>query len=357
MSGRIAAVNHKTVFQHMKERLPGPLPIFVLVASSILNILTCAAEVGGVAIAVQLLTGLSHFPALVLSVGFLIFIVWVLPFKFLEKFFGILGLCMLIFVGAIFARNIPFDQVAQGLVPSLPQYNTQSVLTYLYFAVGLIISSMMPYEIYFYSSGGVEEGWKPKDMLNNKITAGVGMSLGAVVGASLLILGADVFKPLGITPQLHGTSALLSAVPFGKEGMIIGLLGIIFVIAAACVDTCLAGAYNISQYFGWKWGRHSKPTETPLFTLCWVLIFVFAFFTLLFDIDPVNLVEYAVIFSVLVLPFTYFTILKVASDKKVMKSHASGRFGKTLGWIYVGVSCVLALIAIPLMIMTNMGKG
>jgi manganese transport protein len=121
-AGRIAAVNHKTVFTHMKERLPAPLPIFVLVASSLLNIITCAAEVGGVTIALQLLTGLSHLASLILTVGLLIVTVWVLPFKILEKLFGILGFCMIIFIIAVFARHISFAQIASGFVPTLPKY-------------------------------------------------------------------------------------------------------------------------------------------------------------------------------------------------------------------------------------------
>lgn len=356
-AGRIAAVNHKTVFQLMKERLPKPLPVFVLIASSVLNIITCAAEVGGVTIAVQLLTGLSHLPALILTVGLFITIIWVFPFKILEKIFGILGICMVIFIAGIFAIHIPMSQIASGLIPTFPKFNTQSILIYLYFAVGIMSSAMMPYEVYFYSSGGVEEGWKPKDLFNNKFTSGVGMSLGGLVGAALLILGAGILKPLNITPQLHGTSVLLASIPFGKTGMIIALLGIMFAVSGAAVETGLAGAYNISQYFGWKWGRHNKPTETPEFSLSWILIFVFAFFVLLFNIEPVRLVEYAVIFSVLVLPFTYFIILRVSSDKKTMKEYASGPVGKTLGWIFFILSCILAVSAIPLMIVTNMGKG
>ena len=35
-------------------------------------------------------------------------------------------------------------------------------LLYAYFAVGLLGAAMTPYEVYFYSSGSVEERWSPK---------------------------------------------------------------------------------------------------------------------------------------------------------------------------------------------------
>jgi manganese transport protein len=339
-AGRIAAVTKKPIFLLMKERFPHPLPLILLILSTLLNVITCAAEVGGVTIGIQLLTGLSHLSSLILTVGMLITVIWVFPFKILEKIFGILGITMIVFIFAVFARHVDLHQVAAGFIPTLPHYSGASILTYLYFAVGIISSCMMPYEVYFYSSGAVEEKWTTKDLFDNRLTANIGMILGAFLSGSLLILGGDIFKSLQITPQLHGSAAMLSAIPYGKTGLIIALLGIIFTIAGACIETGLAGAYNICQYFGWKWGRHSKPTETPLF----------------FDIEPVSLVEYAVIFSLFLLPFTYFMILRVSTDNKMMGKHVTKTIGKTLGWIYVTLSIILAVAAVPLMILTNMGK-
>ncbi len=247
--------------------------------------------------------------------------------------------------------------IAGGFIPTLPQYDFHSLLIYAYFAVGIISSTMMPYEVFFYSSGGIEEKWTQKDIFNNKLTATVGMSLGGLVSTALLVLGASLLKPLSITPELHGSAALLAAIPFGKTGLIIALLGILFAVAGAAVETALAGAYNLSQYMGWEWGRHRKSTETPKFTLTWILIFLFSGVVLLFDIDPVELVEYAVIFSVLILPFTYYIILTASSDKTIMKKYSSGIIGRTLGWIFFVIVCLISIAAVPLMILTNLGKG
>src|SRR3954470_21085263 len=49
LSGRIAAVAHKANFDIIKERLPRSLSFSTLVASTALNVLTCAAELGGLA--------------------------------------------------------------------------------------------------------------------------------------------------------------------------------------------------------------------------------------------------------------------------------------------------------------------
>jgi manganese transport protein len=356
LSGRIAAVAHKANFDVIKERLPRYLSFSTLVASTALNVLTCAAELGGLAIALQLLTGLENMPATILAVAALLLLVWVLPFKMLERTFGLLGLAMLVFVVGALATHIDFGQAAAGLIPSLPVTDTGSLFTYLYFVVGILGSTMMPYEVYFYSSGGIEEEWTPKDIAENKITAGVGMSVGALLAASLLILGHQVLQPAGITPGLHGTAALLTSTPLGKVGFYLALIGIIFTLGGAAVETCLAGAYNISQYFGFQWGKAKKPEDKPRFTTTWIIIFLLAFGIMLFGIDPVDLVEYAVIFSVLALPLSYWPILKAASDKKVMGEHAAGPLAKTVGWLYFGIITLVAISAVPLMLLSHMGK-
>jgi manganese transport protein len=357
MSGRIAAITQKPVFDLVKETFPKRLSFTVIIASTLLNGLTCAAELGGVAIALQLLVNLAGIPAVIITFVLLAAIIWFLKFEILEKFFGLLGLFLCVFILVAWVTHPDLGQVASGLVPKLPSANIQDILIYLYFALGIVSSGMMPYEVYFYSSGGIEDKWTEKDLPINRITSGVGMSLGGILAACLIIAASQLFGPLGITPQLHGTSALLAVIPFGKTGLYCALLGIIFAVGGAAVETCLAGAYNIAQYFGWKWGRNTKPENTPLFTATWLAILVVAFIIIMFGIDPIKLVEYAVVFSVLALPFTYYPVLKTANDPNQMGKHANGSVIKTLGWLYLILVSIIAVAAIPLMLLTNMGQG
>ena len=67
------------------------------------------------------------------------------------------------------------------------------------------------------------------------------------------------------------------------------------------------------------------------------------------------LTEYAVIFSAVALPLTYVPILLVANDREYMGAHANGRLANVLGFVYLVVILVIAVAAIPLMIITNVG--
>ena len=55
MCGRVAAVSGKAVFDAVRERVGFKAALGALVSSEIVNLMTLAAEIGGVAIALQLL--------------------------------------------------------------------------------------------------------------------------------------------------------------------------------------------------------------------------------------------------------------------------------------------------------------
>ena len=85
MSGRVAAVAKQPVFNLMRRRLGLKLGLATLAASLISNIITCAAEVGGVALILHLLTGAPYLLVAVATIAVLIASIWVLPFKWIER--------------------------------------------------------------------------------------------------------------------------------------------------------------------------------------------------------------------------------------------------------------------------------
>ena len=79
--------------------------------------MTCAAEVGGVAICFQLLSGLPYRLLIPIAVLALVACSWVLPFRWLERVFGYLGLGLLVFAVAAIKLHPDWGQVAHGFVP------------------------------------------------------------------------------------------------------------------------------------------------------------------------------------------------------------------------------------------------
>lgn len=358
MSGRVAAVAKQPVFNLMRHRLGLKLGMVTLLASMISNLITSAAEIGGVALILNYLTGAPYLPMAVAMTAAFIVSIWVLPFKWIERTYGLLGLFMIVFMVALVANHPPWHQIAQGFLPQVPNgLSTKEVLTFGYFAVAIVSAVMFPYEVYFYSSGGIEEGWGPKDILTNRMTSIVGMGLGSFLAISILANSAQLFGPAHVDPAIPGSAALEAAIPFGKWGLILALLGMFFAIAGAAVETCLANAYSIAQFFGWAWGRHKKPWEAPRFTVVWIALFVAALAIVLTGVEVMTLVEFAVLFSILVLPLTYLPLLLLSGDRKFMGQHANGVVTRSLGWLYFWIVSIAAVAALPLYFLTSGGNG
>jgi len=216
---------------------------------------------------------------------------------------------------------------------------------------------MFPYEAYFYSSGGIEEEWGPKDLLTNRTTTTLGFALGSLLAISILASSAQLFGPANVGPEVPGSAALEAAIPFGKTGLLLALLGMLIAVAGAAVETCMANAYAIAQFFGWEWGRHKKPWEAPRFTLAWIALFLLALLIVLTGVDVMSLVEYAVLFSVLVLPLTYLPLMLLAGDRTFMGQYANKWLAKSLGWLFFIIVTLAAVAALPLYFLTSGGQG
>ena len=354
MCGRIAVVTGQPVFAIVRSRLGYRLGLTTLIASNLLNLITCAAELGGIATVLHLLTGWPERLLLVSSTLILGAIVLLLKFKWIERTFGLAGILMVVFAASAVLLKPDWHQAGRGLFPS--HVNPHESALYAFFAVGIFSALLMAYEVHFYSSGAVEENWKPKDLGENFMVASLGSVLGSLLTAALLVLGAMVFLPTHIYPKLLSTTILAGALPFAEKGLTLALLGVLATLAGAAIETALSGGYNLCQFFRRPWGKTQPPNKVRLYTTTWIAILLVALVIVATGIRPLLLVNISVVFGMVVLPLTYYPILRVAGDKKIMGKHVNSRFDDFLGIVFLLLITVAAVAAIPLMIITHSGQ-
>src|SRR6059058_519890 len=97
MSGRVAAVTGRGTFDLVRERLGPRVGLANLGASFLVTLLTFAAEIGGVALALELATSVNYLlfvPFIGLAAWF---VMWRVKFSILENTFGLLGLALVVF--------------------------------------------------------------------------------------------------------------------------------------------------------------------------------------------------------------------------------------------------------------------
>ena len=358
MSGRVAVVTKKPAFALMRDQLDRPVGLAVLAASVGVNLLTCTANIGGAAIVLQLLFGGEQHLMMVVAAALLLATLLFLKLEPIERIFGLMGLGLVVFCVAAVAASPDWSRVASGFVPQLPSDpRMPGLAVYAYYVVGLFSAILMPYEVHFYSSGALEQGWTPKQMASNFSNSVVGFALGGVLTVALIVSGAVAFFGRGVDPHLLGTAALPVALQLGAKGLLIALAGMLFAVGGAAAETALANGYAVAQYLGRPWGESRKPREAPVFYAGWIGLVVAGLAIALTGVPPVEVVDYSVLFAVVVLPFTYWPLLAVARDRSKMGEHANGPIVDFFGWAFLALIVACAIAAIPLMIVTHMGQG
>lgn len=354
MSGKVAAVSGRATFEIIRERLGPRAGVANLAASFLINLLTLAAEIGGVALALELASSISPLLWIPVAAFAVWLVVWRVKFKILENVTGMVGLTLIVFAVAVFLLHPNWGELAtQAFQPKVP--STEAPATYWYYAIGLFGAAMTPYEVFFFSSGAVEEKWKIKDLVQNKINVFVGFPLGGVLSIAIAACAAIVLLPGGIKVTNLSQVVMLVASAGGKLAIAFVLVGIVAATFGAALETTLSSGYTLAQFLGWSWGKFRKPAEAARFHLTMIICLLIGIGVLATGVDPIAVTEFSVVFSAIALPLTYLPILLVANDPQYMGKYVNGRVTNGLGVIYLVIILVASIAAIPLMIISGAG--
>jgi Mn2+/Fe2+ NRAMP family transporter len=355
MSGRVAAVTGRGTFDLVRERLGPRAGLANLVASFLVTALTFTAEIGGVALALELATSVNYILWVPMVALFMWLVVWRVKFTLLENGAGLVGLALVAFAVALWKLHPDYGNLLhQMAVPKKP--HNEQILPYFYYAIALFGAAMTPYEVFFFSSGGVEEHWSPKDLITERMNVFIGFPLGAVLSLCIAATAALVLKPNDIQVDSLGQIGLPVAFALGKIGLAIVILGFIAATFGAGLETGLSCGYTVAQYFGWQWGKYVRPREAARFHVVVILTLILATGIILTTIDPIAVTEYSVVFSAVALPLTYFPILVISNDPDYMGDKANGRVMNALASLFLVIILIASLAAIPLMLLTKAGQ-
>jgi Mn2+/Fe2+ NRAMP family transporter len=325
-----------------------------LIASFFINFLTLIAEIAGVAIAMSLVASVNYILLLPVSAFLVWMVIWRLPFDWMERIFGLSGLALLVFAVTVWKFGPDWSHLFHAAAsPRIPRGET--VFTYWYFAIALFGAAMTPYEVFFFSSGAVEEKWTSSDLNVNRANVYIGFPLGGLLSLSLMASAHLVLAPRNISVDVLSQVALPSAFVLGKLGLAAVILGIFAATFGAALETGLSAGYTVAQYLGWQWGKHVRPREAARFHLLVLGTIIVALLVALSGVDPVKVTEYSIVLSAAALPLTYFPILVIANDPDYMGDKTNGPILNGIATVYLVILCVIAVAAVPLIIITKGG--
>lgn len=347
-SGRLAAVSGRTVGDALRERFGINFFVIPLVILLLVSFLVLASEIGAVALAVQMATGVS-FQWWALPVAFVgWFLLWKGTFGVVEKGASLLGLVTIVFVVAALKLHPDWGQVSAGLVPTRPTHDASH---YWYLAVSILGASISPYLYTFYSSGAVEDGWGIGDLPTNTATSIMGMSFGGVLSAAVLIVAALVFLPRGIQVDRYEQAALLLPPVLGHAGFVLFLASLGIACFGATAEITLSMAYLVAQGFGWGWSENARPRENTRFSLLYTITILLAGVVMAAGVDPLKLTNFSMMLTAASLPVTVIPMLVLMNDEAMVGEHRNRWFGNLALGVLSVLSIAVLLSAIPLQIL------
>jgi manganese transport protein len=338
LSARLGIVRGRDLAQANREAYPKFINISLYVLAEIAIAACDLAEVLGMAIGIQLLTGLPLMYGVMITIfdTFLLLFLQRLGMRKTEAF--IIGLIAIVggsfFIEIILAKpNIA--EVASGLIPSLPNSHA------LYIAIGIIGATIMPHNLYLHSAL-VQTRKIKKDDANirralklNFLDSTIALNLAFLVNAAILILAATVFFKSNNTnvAELKQAYLLLPAQLGTKVASILFAVALIAAGQSSTITGTLAGQIVMEGYLQLRINPWLRRLLTRLLAIIPSLIVIIFFGEK--NVDAL-LIASQVVLSVQ-LGFVIIPLIHFVSDKKLMGKFSITLVTKIISWVVAGV--------------------
>jgi manganese transport protein len=253
LSARLGIVRGRDLAQANREVYPRLVNFCLYILAEIAITACDLAEVLGMAIGIQLLTGLP----LIYGVGitaldtFLLLFLQRLGMRKLEVFIlGLIAIVGISFFIEIFLAKPSLLEISRGLIPSLPGSAA------LYVAIGIIGATVMPHNLYLHSAL-VQTRKIQKDDFHikkaiklNLWDSAIALNLAFLVNAAILILAGAVFFKSGRTEIASITEAhkLLSPLLGSKMASVLFAIALIAAGQSSTITGTIAGQIVMEGY-------------------------------------------------------------------------------------------------------------
>jgi manganese transport protein len=338
LAARLGIVRGRDLAQANREAYPRRVNIILYILAEIAIAACDLAEVLGMAIGIQLLTGLPLAYGVVFTVldTFLLLFLQKLGMRKMEAFvIGLIAIVGLSFLLEIILAKPNLKEVAYGLIPRLPNQEA------LYIAIGIIGATVMPHNLYLHSAlvqtRKIQKGDQfTRRALNlNFLDSAIALNLAFFVNAAILILAATVFFKTGKTDvaELKQAYQLLPAQLGTPVASSIFAIALIAAGQSSTFTGTLAGQIVMEGYLHLRINPWVRRLLTRLLAIIPALIIILIFGESRVD----DLIVFSQVILSVQLGFAVIPLIHFVSDKKLMGKFSIGMVTKISAWIVAGL--------------------
>jgi manganese transport protein len=338
LSARLGIVRQRDLAQANRETYPRYVNFMLYVLAEIAIAATDLAEVLGMAIGLNLLTGLPLVWGVTFTVldTFLLLFLQKLGMRTMEAFIiALVAIVGLSFLVEIILAKPDLVEVAGGLIPGIP--NDEA----LYIAIGIIGATVMPHNLYLHSAlvqtrkiershTGIKQALKW-----NFIDSAVALNIAFLVNTAILVLAATVFFKTGRTDvaEIKDAHELLAPLLGYKIAPILFAIALIAAGQSSTVTGTLAGQIVMEGYLKLRLSPILRRLLTRLLAIIPAVIVIWIYG----DQEVNKLLIFSQVVLSMQLGFAVIPLIHFCSDQKTMGKYTIKPLVQVLAWIIASI--------------------
>jgi NRAMP (natural resistance-associated macrophage protein)-like metal ion transporter len=321
----------------------------LLVVANVVNI---AADLGGMADATQMLTGVSALFWNPLYTAMIVGFLFWSSYRQIARIFKWITLVLLAYVATAFFAGVDWHQAV--LATLLPHIEWSR--DYLAVVVGVLGTTISPYLFYWQASQEVEEeratgkslirrkGASDEDLRRLRVDVMTGMFASNFVMYFIILTTAATLHAHGVVKIDTAKQAAEALRPLAGNGayllFTLGLIGTGMLGVPVLAGSC---AYAISEAAAWRASLERKPHGAKRFYAVLAAAMTIGLAINYAGLDAVKMLFWSAVVNGVLAPPLILLVLLLTSDPKVMGDRVSSTIERTVAWITFVIMAAAAL--------------
>jgi Mn2+/Fe2+ NRAMP family transporter len=361
ISGRIGRVTGHGLAGNLVRNYPAWMANVLVALLLVANIINIGANLGAMADATALVTGLPAFGFLLVFAIFCATAEVMMRYQRYARVLKWLTLALLSYVVTLFMVRIPWAEAGRGLVWPSVEWNGETLMM----VVAILGTTISPYLFFWQASQEAEEvdddpHEKPLkcDPMEGRVELKrigvdtlIGMAASNLVALAIIMTTAATLNANGVMDIRTSADAAEALRPFaGEYASIIFALGIVGTGLLAVPVLAGSAAYALGEARRWPIGLDRKPKRAKAFYGTIVAATAIGALMNFTPIDPIRALIVAAIINGIVAVPVMAVMMLVSTRKSVMKVFTVNGPLLWLGWLATAVmaAAVAAMLVLSI---------
>jgi len=348
MCARIGALSGCGLAGNLKRHYSRGILIIAVIAVVISSVLNVAANLYGMAGALNLIIPLPVAALSVITAVTVIVLIIKLRYRTIASVFKWFALSLAVYILAAFLVDLEWGKLlTHALIPQIPE-NPRTLL----FIFAILGTTLSPYLFFWQASEEAEVIRQERPGLRvcmfREVPRGViaqidmdtkiGMGFSNLIAFFIIALAAATLFSTGQNPEsLRDIAAALEPVA-GHYATWLFTFGLIGAGLLAIPVLAGGGAYVLSETFGWGASIDHPFSRARNFYLVMIASILASMLVPLFGITPLKALFWVAIVNALVAPLMLMLIIQMASNPKIVGTHISK---PGVHWLGIGAMFIM----------------